>query len=477
MDNIAGINRPLAYVAMLLVLTAALLSNQLLLLLLAAFLFVFLLPFAYGLTIVFLAVLLGLNVPVSEVPIQMPGFKLYGADLLLFFMAAYALHSLWRTTMGTGTLAVKPVGERRIIAITLATFCFGFLVLGKGLFVQHYGLNDALGDFRRLYFYPLAILAPLLLIGKNRNLDWLQYAIVAACCMVVATGLYRTATGQSWQYEKYTQYTYEPRLLSSTETVTLELGIAFLAVTIRQKIGTFRKLCAVGLAAVSMAMLCISGWRLAFGFALIAPLLALAIQARLRKENLFGVVKVLCAVLFMIAVTAGIMSVAFEEEASVQVERLVDRIKYFDITSDARYYSWQAAFAEFADEPVLGTGLGHQLFQFFRAGDGAWLGKSMTVHCYPLDILYQAGVVGLAFFAILHFMFNVYLLRKMPSIPEKYRATAIGLYVGYLCSFGVHFLEPFATGGIVALYLSMGFLIRLARLSSEESTAEDPTAA
>ena len=69
-------SRPAAFLMMAVLLISALFSEQLFFAMLSTVLFILLLPFASILTIAFLALLLGLNVPVSEAPIQLPGFKL-----------------------------------------------------------------------------------------------------------------------------------------------------------------------------------------------------------------------------------------------------------------------------------------------------------------------------------------------------------------------------------------------------------------
>ena len=451
----------------LLIVVAALYKSLILFALVGIILIVLAVPFASLLLIGFFTCLIGLVLPMSIWPVPAFGFKFYSADGFAFFFFAFVIHTLYRIVLEKVTVIKRPSQEIRLIVVMIIIFFFGFVEIAKGI-SQGFTINDVLGDFRRMFFYPMAFIVPLYLTINKKYLSLLKYSIVCGGTIMILLGLYRLATGQSVSEEYYTRAEYKPRLYESSETVSLQFMLAYLAAALRFHLGGFRRTIAFILAGLAAAFLFISGWRLAFCFVIIAPFFAFIIIAHIRGEKMRGFLKAMILSMLVVVSMAIILSYLFKAQTEEHKGRLLERFSSFDYLYDARYYAWQQALSDFSSDPVLGTGLGHQLFVFAKTSDGADLGRPMTAHSYPIDVLYQTGLIGFTLFFLMHLWFNIYFWRRICSIPNQFQATAIGLYIGYCCSMAMHSLEPCMTASIVALYMIMGFLVRLLRMTYME---------
>lgn len=460
---------PRAMVLLLaLVMVIGLVSSPLLVALSLFLVLVLALPFTRTLTVVYFAMVLGAVVPLSEWPLQLLAFKLYGADALAFFLLSMALSSTWKHAATEVETFVLPRTERVLMALLGGMFVWGLVAAVKGGVWQHYPVNDVLGDLRRLYVYPLAMLIPVHFAGHERELRRLSSAIMVAGGLLFVLVGYRFFTGISYHEAYFTARVYEPRWMAASETSALQMIVAFFSGSMIVSRSPFRKALHGFLAAVSISLLFISGWRLAVIMAFLVPLTTLVTLTRMKRSSRGMLLKSLGAGFVLTLFVSAILIWVIPDLAFEHVERLVRRFAEVG-EGDGRYYVWKAALVEFSQGPILGTGLGHQLFHYFRSSDGAWLGRVMTTHNYPLDILYQTGLPGFILFVCLHGTFNWYVWRKRRRVPEPFQVAFTALFLGYWCNLLTHSLEPSLPAGIVALYMAMGFMLCILRLSNDDA--------
>jgi O-antigen ligase len=459
---------------------AALLSEQLLLMLPVLVVGAMLLPFASSLSVVFMGLLLAFCSAMSQIPIPMPGFRLYGSDGILFFFAAAALVWLWRGAAGLPAPQWRRA-EKAAVAILAVMAAYGFVSLFRGAVLGDFPLNDVLGDYRRLMFYPCALIVPLVLRYRLAHLRGLQWAIVVSAPILILIGLYRLHTNQSWQEENFVnEYNNEPRWVGSTECVALEMSLAFLVLQVRTAPSWMWRIAALALAVLSAGMLCIAGWRLHILLAFFVPMAALALFMWIRRESFVGLIRLAVVGLMFAGLTAGILAFVFPEQVHNVRVRMIERQQKDAIRGDLRPINWATAISEgWESSPLMGTGLGHQLFVFGQTSDGAFEGRYVTTHNIWVDMLYQTGLIGFVLFFGLHVLLTLYFLRRVRLIPKEFQPLAAALFMGYAVSMGAHSIEPFEVAGVVWLYLALGFLLVLLRMDAgrQEPDADAPMGA
>lgn len=423
------------------------------------------------LVLIYFAALLGLCSPLSEMPLSLGGIRVYGADAMIYFLG---LAGMLVFLQGLPRAITSNRGERTILLLQIALTTFGLIALANGIVLKGFGLNDALGDYRRMFFYPLAMLIPPLLGFTQGVMARLRHALLGGMALVMLTGLYRLATGQTWAEDYFLEADSTPRLLSYTETLTLTVGVAWLAATLRTAKLTVMRIAALGLATLAASFLLISGWRIAILYGLFAPAFALIFVGWLKHETVGGLLRG-AFILVLLIVLSFVGALQFMPEYGTEVvDKMRTRFVEFDPSEDQRIYSTITALEYFAEDPVLGAGMGHQFFMFKRGSDGTFMGVEATTHNMYIDYFYKSGVMGLFLLLSVHGVFLVYFLRRCRRLRRKFHSLATGLFVGYLCIMTSAMLEPFQTAGIVSLYFTMGFLLVLLRFTAPEKPAGQP---
>lgn len=434
-------------------------------------------PLSAGLSLVFLAALLGLCVAMSEWPVHVMGIRMYGADFALYFLAIaayywfhYPEHNRF-LNFGERRPGFEPV----LITLLLTLAAYGMVSLALG-FLEGHAPRNILGDYRRLYFYPLAMLIPLMLPLAKGHVSGIRAAILTGGALVVLTGLYRLATGQTWHEDYYGQIVVGPiqlRLLSQFEIATLGLVLGLSTAQFRVSRSWTRALGAMAIGCLALVFLIISGWRLGLLYILGAPIAALFFLSYARGERIRGffIAPLLLAVLGLVG--TGIAFWAFPGEARDTLRTIQERTFERGFQEDQRYYAWGRSLELFAGDPILGMGIGNQLefFQMTSSGQLQW--NQSTAHSVYFDILYQSGLIGIILFLLFHGLFVLHVLRQSRQLSPALQGLAAGLMAGYVCIMAVIGLQPLQTGAAVTLYLLMGFILFLTRYSSD--TAQSPT--
>ncbi|MCC6144104.1 MAG: O-antigen ligase family protein [Candidatus Hydrogenedentes bacterium] len=424
------------------------------------------LPFLPWLAVPAFALIMGACFLMNDVPIHI-GVRWYGADMILAFVATagliFLVHYLQRDRW-----LVHPKAERTIVLLLLSGFLYALVPLGYGLFVEHYAITDVMGDFRRFYVYPLALLIPLFLPIPAWQRDHLHGVFVTACLLILLMGAYRLATGVRWAEAIYSQATSEilqPRILSHTEAMNLTAASAYLAAAALTAKNSLARFLAVGLLAASTGLLIVCGWRLATIYALAVPVAVFLILRWLRKEPMWRLIATLTALAGAGAVVLAAMTALLPEMQQV-LSKLIYRFQNAGAEGDSRYFSWRRAIEEWQDAPVMGKGLGNQLYYYFRASDGQFLAEFGSTHNLLLDLLYQTGIAGISLFLGVHVCFCYTVWRQLPRLHPEYHAVGCGLLAGYVANWGFALLQPLQVGAFLTLFLCMGFLLLLFRVSA-----------
>ncbi len=431
-------------------------------------------PLAPWLLLLFFGALLAFAVPMSEMPITVAGFNVYGADLVAYFLAVAVACRLW---MANGAEAGGPAlanpQERMIIVILLALTAYGLLMLLSGLASGHEP-RDVFGDFRRLYFYPLAIALPLLLPSPRNLGKAVTYTLAAAGLIVLAIALDRQITGLTWQHAYFLASEYwtpQARLLSQFEIATLGIVLGLATAGVRVGKGPLLRLGFLALAAAAAVYLVLSGWRLALIFLALAPSAALVMTIWIRRERFLGLVAAAVVLLLLAGATFSMAALLFPEATEETIETLRQRTIEREWREDQRYYAWSQALTHFLEHPIAGTGIGHQLGFYMLTSEGLFMWHTSTTHNVYLDVLYQTGVLGFLLAAALHSVFIIYVLRASRGVSGNREGPLVGLFAGYLCILAVNSLQPLQTGAAVALSLIMGYILALVRPSGENEHA------
>ncbi|MEK7794923.1 MAG: O-antigen ligase family protein [Candidatus Hydrogenedentota bacterium] len=430
-----------------------------------------LLPLAPTLVALFVVLLLGLPYQLNEVPASFAGVNLYFADAILFFFAAAACFEAARGMLGR-PYPERTMGERFMVVLVWASAAYGVIALARGMLVSGFEWRDAIGAYRRYCFYPLAFLVPLNLPIQRRHLPFLQSALALGAISIVFTALYSLANGLTYRPDIFIVEATEPdpRLLGYTACMTLAMGLSlFVAMTMQPGRIVFRA-AAAGAIACTGALL-ISGWRLSVGLALAMPFAAISVMSLLRGGRALTQALTLCVgALFVTAAVAGTAFVLPDtwQRATLQFEQ---RVRDFDVTDDARYYSWKNAGEVWSESPILGAGLGRQAEFFVLGSEGTFYLEQMSTHNTFVGLLADSGLVGLLLALAFHASFVALMFRRRRDFAAAYRPLVTGIVVGYLAATGFSFLQPMQVSAIVSMHLLMGFAVLLCRPEFRQSRA------
>ncbi len=422
-------------------------------------------PFAAWLLPVFLTLLLGIPVVMSEMPVQIMGIRVYGADFVIYLMGISFLYFLFVPGIRERLFGKNAQKEIRIICwLMIVMFLYGFVPLIRG-FIAGHATNDIFGDFRRLYFYPLAIFVPLILPLEKRHLRFLPVVLVIGGFLAMAMGTYRMLTGTSWQEEYfmsgYSGWVMQPRLLSQFEIAALGLFIAYLTAYLRITSSKILQTCAVFAFVLGCIFLLISGWRLALLYLLMCPGIAYIYISWIRNERILPNIKSIFLVVVLLVVATGIGIIFFNEQLQTSLTTLYERSAEKDISEDQRFYAWGQTISYTLDNPVIGIGIGHMLEFYQMSSSGEFIWNTSTAHNTYLDILYQTGILGLGLFLSLHLIFVICML-KIKSNDLSASVVVVGIFSGYISIMAVNSLQPLQSGAAVILYLMIGILLVVA---------------
>ncbi len=433
----------------------------------------FLLPISPWTCIGFYGAVLALRVPMNEMPVRVGGIRFYAGDLVLYFFGALLLYAMWQIQQNERPELLRGGRREYLLFSIMGLFVFwGVFSFANGVFLSHLPFRDAFGDFRRLYVYMFGMLIPLGLPLKEKHLSYLRYAILAGGVGASLFGLYRIGTGNT--YHAFKEHFEYIRYLSDDEIVSLAIVLAYTVSLVVSPGSFWMRIAALGFAGVAVSLMFISGWRMGIMQAILTPMLTILLLAYARRTPIYGSIIRLCVVAVILLMGGALVMTLFSGVFERMLLLMQERIDRFGIpfVNDMRAYAYRAAFREYISHPIIGTGLGHQLSYVTRGSMGQFVSISGTTHNIFLDILYQTGPLGFAFFVSFHGVFFVKLLRGLREIPLRFQQLAVAMVTGYCVTMLHYCYEPTYISGMVAVYMMMGFLLRFMRITDTPQPAE-----
>ncbi len=425
-------------------------------------------PFAPQLMLGFGAILFGASVILSDVPVGVGFFKLYGADLFIVFVV-WGVMAKALDREGTRT----HVAEQRFVYVLAIICAYGLFSAFLG-FQRHHAYDEVLGWYRRLFFYMIPFVIPLWLPLQKRHIESIKYMILWGGLIVVMIAVYRIVTGQPVKEEidfavGHSSY----RMVSVSEYCMLSMLLAYSIAVLRLRSDLVWRLVALAFAGITAVLLLLSGYRLGMLLAVGTPVLALGLTFWLRGGGL----KKAIPTVFLVGVAtipAGILlTYILADQFSKALFDLEVRFQELAVVGDYRIWIWSEVLNQAKDQPLFGAGLGNEFVFLNRTRAGMFELKSASTHSTIMSFLNQTGLVGMTLFLGFHSAFVVFVGRRIRKVPGEYCGIAVALITAYLVVMAAGSLEPLRVAGYVALYFIMGLLVRLMR----EGAAVQPAVA
>lgn len=434
----------------------AVVRQELVLLVVAALVFLGLCAFRWRLALAgFVVVLLAFFDLVGYSSIPNLGFRVYLADVIFVFLAFVSFRIL------SNSLPFSAISSP-ITGLLLLNVAYGGFALVYGLNAGN-DINDVFGHVRRFCLYPLAAFLPLAALQKRTDLAKLVVPFVGILLLIAAFALARVVTGQSWDPDQFTS-AGQFRSLSYFTGSFLLGGIGLLyGIASISKAGWRTFL--LGVTGLLVTVVAASGYRLHFlQVVLVFPLFHI-LNGDLRKHaaRSFAGLGLL--------VVAGVMALwtlraLFPETLLMVSDRLIGGLVGFRPEDDLRYYAWSAAIERFLQSPLLGVGIGDQLYFAAINSQGDYYSRSLNTHNILLSLLYQAGIIGAGIFVAIQYRVIKTVAVKLPQLDENSRPVLAGMMTGYFSILAVSMMQPTleSPGAIVAFYLWVGVMLKMSEL-------------
>jgi O-antigen ligase len=381
--------------------------------------------------------------PVTQVPV-----RIYPADYLVLLLAA-ALLSLRRT-------AVRSLLAEPQTWLLLASLVYGVVQLLYAMAFTEHEMNAILGDFRRLYFYPLAFFTPMLLWRSRSSLRPLATLLVLATLIIAVFACYRALSGNTWRPGIHGRLG-DFRSISPFDGVPLmaTFSLCLLDLLRSQRL----RARSIVLAMIIIFVCVIGNWRIFW--ALLPLLCVFTVFLKSRKLLTWKLV------LPLVALLLGLVAVFTASRLSPDVFRNLEyrfskEVVNVSKDQDPRYHAWQETLRLARQSPVIGVGIGHQLVFYALTSARTWtLSSQTTTHSIVLSYLYETGIIGLLLFLGIHGLF--FLRVGLPILRSQFPEAdlAYALLVGYIVIMLMSMVQPFGSdspGAACLLYILMGTL-------------------
>jgi len=393
------------------------------------------------------------------------GIRIYPLDLLLgaaFVAGLVAGESEAWSRDGRGARVTQ------LVVGALAVYGVASLLYGLA---AHHPSRDALGDFRRMFLYPiLSFLAFRVFVRTLNGPRVLTHLLGIAGVILLLIFVTRLVTGRSYHEEAFAVPGEAIRYLSYAEAAGASF-VALAALTATTVASRSMRPVLLGAFALSTLLVIGSNYRtawLAFGAGLLAAGLVLGVRRPTWTVRLLGLGGVLAGLLLLAVRLSPLWSLLAEKLSLVNLLS----------TGSWRLFSWAKAYSVFHSHPLLGVGLGYQ-HEFYRFGAGfqsVYLNKGNTIHNDLLWVAVNTGLVGLALFGLfwISILWRAYRsLRKGPPSDADRRAVVVATCVGQLAVVTVtSTFQPSVSLGSVGVVLGLLAAILLVWSERVPSVAE-----
>jgi len=319
----------------------------------------------------------------------------------------------------------------------LAYAAAGLVFVARGLPAAE-RINDALGDFRRAFFYPLVFFLALWEARRNpRALFWMAGAFVCGALVQILEGFTGIFTRRFHQLFFADVFHILSHYSTTMLSVVFYLGLSALFLRRRR---SERMWAAVAVAAVPVLIL-IANFRAAWAGLAVGTALTLA-RCGVRLPQLRRIaptaLAALVAAAILVLVLGGIQiapGVSLRGEVLTKFERLAHFQS--DPNVQWRFASYRAALEGWAAHPVLGVGLGvFPIFHVAGTFGGQYLAFGHRIHNSYLWFLYATGAAGFGLFLWVQITLFRSLWRAAGGAP----APLTRLWATAFLGFTAHFL-------------------------------------
>ena len=326
---------------------------------------------------------------------------------------------------------------RTRISLPLLVYCAaGLLFLYRGWGTAE-KVNDALGDFRRVFFYPLVFFLALWETRRNpRAAAWMGGAFVCGALTQVVSGYLSVFMGRFRQLFFADVFHILSHYSTTMLSIVFYLGLAALLVRRRRR-GVYWSLAAAGSVVL---LIVIANFRAAWIGLVAGTAVCLARSpvglAQLRRFFL----PVLSGLVLIAVVFLALGKVELAPGATLKGEVLekLNRLRNFqsDPNVQWRFASYRAAMKGWREHPVLGAGLGNQT-TFYAPGafGGQYLAFGHRVHNSYLWFLYATGSAGFALFLWVQVTLFLCLWRGARAAQEEMTKVWVLAFLGFYAHF------------------------------------------
>jgi O-antigen ligase len=356
-----------------------------------------------------------------------------------------------------------------VTSLLLINFFFGFFALLVG-FGSGHQFNDVVGDFRRLFFYPLATLVAVGHILRRADVRKLILLFSVVLLIISGIALVRVTTGQTWDPAQFAG-TGDFRAIGYFTGVIVIMGLGvFYGLSLVSR--GYRKWASLLFSMLLIGVGFLSGYRLLWVLAVMSPLFVSYAAYRGRTRNL----RLILTLVVSLAVLVGALLATwqfFPDWFLIARAKFEERVLGFSFQDNVRYVAWKAAWNRFQSSPIVGVGIGDQFsFWGINSAGNPHLFR-LTTHNVFLTILYQTGVIGGSVFLAIHLRIIRYVWTHLPKVQLRIRAPLAGMFSGYLAALVLGMLQPLfeSPGAIVGFYLWTGLMLRSVRIC----TGKEPT--
>ena len=383
------------------------------------------------------------------------GHLFYAADFFLVLLYVAVIRGLWKRDLEFKL-------DRPVFAIIVVFIAYGILSMVIGAY-HHYIYNDIIGDFRRYYYYPLAIFIPMLLLQDSRDIQIVEKAVFVAAPIICVFGFFRIITGQTYFPEVHANPYDQFRAMGFHDYIILIFAIclAMGKTVLRNGKDTLSKAYLLLLPPFVIA----SNFRIAWALLIMGPL-AMLFLLRSKGISSQPLRRTLLLSVLVVILIGGAAKISGSATYQALETRVVDQVLNYTFEESQRDYLWEEVLTKWQVVPWMGIGLGKNVTYVTRSFDGEWVvAQAGSLHNSYLELALKTGIIGLALFLLLQGMLIIRCLKasRQAKLHLPFALAGIVLVISMLIQTGI---QPFLTepNSVVLIYLVIGSILSLSHL-------------
>lgn len=409
--------------------------------------------FTYEIFLIFSLLLLSLGDLFGSIPLDLGGFKLYGAD---YFMALLIIVII------KISLTDRPKTKSPLTLLLWIYIVFGLGSLLTGLFYQNHEINRAIGDFRRFFYYPIAFFLGWNIISAKKDIIKLEKIINFVPIIIMAFATLRLITGQTWAPEIHAR-PEDFRAMPYFDGIALIFIFSYFMALffVKKKLNLFQLVFAF----LIPIFIILSGFRLLWGLFILSALLVLWFTFKQKGKRKY--IRILVYLFLIILVSLLLFRMTGGKYYEMFETKIVDRIMRYEHSSERwRYPAWKSALNKFGSSPIVGTSLGDEPTFWAVNSAGQWIKITRTLHNAFLEILYQTGIIGALLFLLILFKYSAFMYKNLKWVDIDFLPITVAFFILFVCGLIQSLFQPYLNhpGNGVLFFSFMGISMKLIHL-------------